>query len=178
MPDVLAPIIKEFTDSFSSVIIFVFIFAIFYAMSRKSKLLGESPIMNGVASFLVAFMVTWFSVSVMSLTAPLSAFFAQGTALMMFVIFGILAASLFYPDLPKVLGEFKTRSILWIMIIFGILLFVTSGLISVFWTQASQPPKPGEVRPSTDVIVISAVILIFVVVLTVAAAAGGSRGGE
>jgi uncharacterized membrane protein YidH (DUF202 family) len=178
MPDVLAPIVKQFTDSFSSVLIFVFIFTIFYAMLRKSKMLGESALMNGVTAFVIAFMVTWFSVTYMSLATPLSVFFAQGTALLMFVIFGIIAASVFYPDLPKVLGEFKTRSILWIMIIFGILLFVTSGLISVFWAQASQPPKPGEVRPSTDVIVVSAVILIFVVVLTVAAAAGGSKGGE
>ena len=178
MADILAPMIKEFSSSFGSIIIFVFIFTIFYAMLRKSKMLGESALMNGAASFIVAFMVTWFSVSFMSLTEPLSVFFAQGTALLMFVIFGIVAASLFYPDLPKVLGEFRSRSMLWIMIIFGILLFVTSGLISVFWAQAQQPPKPGEIRPATDVIVVSAAILIFAVVLTVASAAGGSGGDK
>jgi uncharacterized membrane protein len=176
MPDILEPMVKKFTESFSSVLVFVFVFTIFYAIFRKSKVLGESPAMNGAVSFVIAFLVTWFSVSIMPLTTALSTFFTQGTALLLFVIFGIIAASLFYPDLPKMMAEqFKSRTALWIMIILGIFLFVTSGIISVFWAQATQPPKPGETRPATDVIVVSAAIIIFVIVLTVAAAAGGGK---
>lgn len=179
MPDILEPIVRKFTESFSSLLIFVFIFTIFYAIIRKSKVLGESPVMNGAVSFVVAFLVMWFSVTVMPLSQPLSAFFAQGTTLLLFIIFGIIAASLFYPDLPKVMGEqFKSKSTLWVMIILGVVLFVTSGLLSVFWAQFAQPPKPGETRPATDVVLVAVAILVFAFVLAAAAAAGGgSRNG-
>jgi len=174
MADILEPMVKKFTESFSSVLIFVFVFTIFYAILRKSKVFGESPAMNGAVSFVAAFLVTWFSVSIMPLTTALSTFFTQGTALLLFIIFGIIAASLFYPDLPKMLADqFKSRGTLWIMIILGMVLFVTSGIISVFWAQATQPPKPGETRPATDVVIVSAAIIIFVVVLAIAAAGGG-----
>lgn len=170
MPDILEPIFKKFTETFSSLLVFVFVFTILYALLRKSKMLGESPLMNGAVSFVASFLVTWFSVSIMPLTQPLSIFFAQGTAILLFVIFGVIAASLFYPDLPKMLADqFVKRGTFYMMIVLGIVLFITSGLVSTLWAPSSIPPKPGETRPSTDIILVSAGVIIFVVLLAVAA---------
>lgn len=176
MPDIIEPMVKKFTESFGSVLVFTFIFTIFYALLRKSKVLGESPAMNGAVSFVAAFLVTWFSVSIMPLTQPLSIFFAQGTTILLFMIFGFIAASLFYPDLPKMLTErFTRRGTLIVMIILGITLLITSGLISTLWATANIPPKPGETRIPTDIILVAVAVIIFVVIL---AAAAASVGGE
>jgi hypothetical protein len=85
-------------------------------------------------------------------------------------------ASLFYPDLPKVLAQqFTHRTTMYEMLALGIVLFLTSGLISAFMAPSSTPQKPGEARSPSDVITITVGLILFVVILIIGSAVG--KGG-
>lgn len=145
--------------------------AIFFGLFRKSKILGESPVLNGVVALSIAFLVFGFPVIAgFSLALPISSFFTQATAIILFIVMGLLLASAFVPDLRDFLGKaFTRRTILWEMLAIGLTLFITSTLVSIFWTQAGKPVAPGAPpAPSTDIITIAAGIIIFVVLLIIA----------
>lgn len=160
------------------ILVFILSIAIFYALLRKSQLFGDSVATNGAISFIIAFLIIAFTaLSGFRFGPPFSAFFSQGLVILLFIIFGFVGASLFYPDLTKMLAEqFTRRTALYVMIGFGIALFVTSGSINVFFASPTGPPKPGESAIPTDVIILSASLIIFVVILLIAAAVA-VRGG-
>ncbi|MEM7825389.1 MAG: hypothetical protein QW412_00840 [Candidatus Aenigmatarchaeota archaeon] len=153
--------------------------AIMYAILQKSKVLGESTLINGVVALSIAFMVFAFPVlSGFSLATPLSLLFTQTTSILLFFFVGFLFASLFYPNLTQFLvQQFTRRTTLFAMIGLGIALFITSGLVGTFWSSASKPPEPGKAGLPQDVIYLTVGIILFVVVLMIAsslARTGGS----
>jgi len=152
---------------FYDLLIFIFALTIFYAILRKVKILGESPIVNAVLAFSIAFMVFGFPVIVgFSLTLPLVTFFTHSFVWILMFFFGFLIASFFYPDLPKFLAEkFTSRSMISIGIAIGISAVVISGLIAVFW---ATPPGEGRIQIPLDVTITAAGVIIFVVLLIVA----------
>ncbi len=150
---------------------FIITAAILYALLRKSKVLGESVVINAVLALSVAFMIFGYPVIVgVSLATPLATFFTQATVFIIIVFVGFMLASLFYPNLGTFLTErIKSRSILFLMVVLAIALFVTSGLITVFVGNLGKPAAPGSAPTTpTDVILIAAGLIIFIVLLIVA----------
>lgn len=154
--------------------------ALMYGLLKKSKVLGESNFYNGVVALTIAFLVIGFpqmfgNPSFFAL--PLSAFFTQATVIILFLGFGFLIASLFYPNLTSWLPTvFKHRSTLAIMIALALALFITSGLVQVLWSGFG--PTGGGQKGGTpiDVIIIAAGVIIFVILLIIASSV--VRGGE
>ena len=166
---------------FLDIVVFLFVLSVIYALLKKMKILGTSPIVNSVIAFSIAFMVFIYPVvSGINLTVPLSNFF---TELMIFVLVffaGFLLASFFYPDMGKVLASVMTKSTtLWIMVSLGVALFIISGLLTAFISHTSvsnsQPmntPQPGQTGSINDIYVIIAGLIILVIILIIAGAVG------
>ena len=156
---------------------FIITAAIFYALLRRAKIFGESLTVNAVISISIAFLIFGYPVIAgVSLTTPLSTFFTQATVWLLIVFVGAIIASLFYPNFSEMLiKQFTHRTTFYAMIVLGIALFVTSGLLTVFTTPPPTTPgaPPG---PPTDVILIAAGLIIFIVLLFVASAIGRSTG--
>lgn len=159
--------------------------AIFYGLFSKSKILGESHVLNGAISLAIAFLIFGFPVVTgVSISLPLSMFFMQATTIILFLVVGFLFASLFYPDLLSFLPKaFARRSVLWIMIVAGVALFITSTLVTVFTqpltNKTRQTSPTGEIIPAPpqDVIIIAAGVIIFIVLIVIASAVVSSGGG-
>lgn len=175
--DIFTPALKWFFEiGFGNVFVFILVTALFYAIFRKGKILGESELINGAIAIIAAFFVAfWIPIYTgYSFVSSLSAFFAQSTAILLFLLISFLMAGFFYPDLVGMLADqFKSRHTLFIMMGLGLALLVASTLISSFWS-VFPPSKPGT-TPSTDIIMVTAAIIVFIVVLIIAAAVG--RGG-
>ena len=179
MADIFEPIITRFISlGFLNALMLFFFSAILYAILRKSKIFGESTIINGFLAFVGAFLVFVFPfITGISLIPNLSVFFTQSVIILLFLIMGFIFASLFYPDMPKFLAEqFTHRSILSTMIALGIALFITSGLVSSFVASFTANKGGGGSAPSTDVLIIGAAVIIFVVILIVASTTVRSSG--
>ncbi|MCD6371232.1 MAG: hypothetical protein J7L39_00750 [Candidatus Aenigmarchaeota archaeon] len=166
---------------FFDILTFALVSAIFYGLLKKSKIFEGNVFLDGVVSIVIGFFTLLYKiVTGVSLLAPLATFFTQWFSVLLAFFIGAIVASMFYPDLPKMLGEqFKRRSTLWAMIALGIGLFVTSGLISTFISGlgGGGQGKPGTAPgPPTDVIIIGAGLIIFIVILLIAAST--TRGEE
>jgi len=146
---------------------FILLFAFFYAILKKSKVFGDSTIVNGSISFVVSMIIAFYYpiVTGFSIASSLSVFLMQVSVFILIFSLALIAASLFYPNLQEWLPTvFKSRNMLAIMIALGITFFVTSGLIGIF-THGPPSKTPG---PPTDVVYFSAVVIIFVVILILA----------
>ncbi|MEM5843910.1 MAG: hypothetical protein QXX07_02645 [Candidatus Aenigmatarchaeota archaeon] len=181
MADLFTPIIEQLDKLgfFNFFFPWLVTLAIMYAILQKSKILGESALINGVVALSIAFLVFAFPVlSGFSFALPLSTLFTQTTSILLFFFVGFLLASLFYPNLTQFLiQQFTRRTTLYAMVALGIALFITSGLVGTFWAQATKPPEPGKAALPSDVIYLTVGIILFVVVLIIAgsiARAGGS----
>jgi quinol-cytochrome oxidoreductase complex cytochrome b subunit len=151
---------------------FIITVAIFYALLKKSKVFGESIVINAVVALSIALLVFGFPVIAgVSLASPLSIFFTQATVWILIFVIGILLASFFYPELTKMLLEtFKRRTVLMLMLVIGVVLFITSGLLSVFtYGLAPKPGAGGAPGTPLDVIYITVALMIFIVLIIVAA---------
>jgi len=177
--DIFTPAIKWFFEiGFGNVFVFILTTAIFYAVLRKVKILGESEMINAVIAVIAAFLVAfWIPIYTgFSFVSSMSAFFAQSTAILLFIMIAFLLAGFFYPNLAGMLtDQFKTRGTLYIMIGLGLALLIMSTLVASFWS-VFPPAKPGTVAPSTDILLVTAAVIIFVVVLLIAASVGKGGG--
>jgi hypothetical protein len=159
---------------FFDIAIFMLVVAVFYGLLRKSKVLGDSPVVIGVISLSIGFMLIAFRfVTGMSLVTPIAMMFAQWTSILLVFVFGFVAASLFYPDmlswLPKV---FHSRSILMIMLVLGLTIMITSGLVQSFFVASDIPDPPGTIPIPDDTIIIIAGVVIFMVIVIIASSLG------
>jgi len=171
--DIFEPIVSKLLSMgiINAMLLFLFA-AIIYAVLTKSKLFGESAVINGVIAFIASFLIFIFPfITGVSLVNPLSIFFTQSMVILIFMMFAFLAASLFYPNLPKFLAEqFTHRSTLMVMIGLAIGLFILSGLVTTFLAAFSGPNIQKGTGPQlpTDVLIIAAGLIIFIIVLLVA----------
>jgi len=173
MTNIFQPVVQKLIDLGFYEFFFPWLItaAIFYGLFRKSKILGESPVLNGVVALSIAFLIFGFPVIAgFSLALPISSFFTQTTAIILFIMMGLLMASMFVPDLRDFLGKaFTRRTILWEMLAIGLAIFITSTLVTVFWSQAGKPVAAGAPpAPSTDIITLTAGVIIFIVLLIIA----------
>lgn len=176
MADLFAPIIQQLQNLgfFGFFFPWIITLAIFYAILKKSKILGDSAVLNGAIALAIAFLVGGFSVMTGgSLGISFTNLFTQTTTMLLFLIVAFIAASMFYPDLPKMLAaQFTHRTTLWAMLALGVTLLLTSGLIGVFFNQLTSPSAPGATGIPTDVLIIAAGVILFVVILLIASSVG------
>lgn len=157
------------------VIPFILTSAIMFALLRKSRVIGDSVVLNGVFSVSVGLLIFAFPVLTgITYGQELSTFFVQGSFWIFILVLAVLIASVFYPDITKMLmDQMKTRQFLFIMMAMGIAIFVVSGMVSVF-LNLGNPAVTGEEpelpSPPTDIVIIIASLIIFMVLLVIAAA--------
>jgi hypothetical protein len=165
---------------FFDILAFLLFLAIFYTLFRKSKVLGESVFINGIAALAISFFIFLYPLLTgFSLVQNLVTFFAQASIWILAFLVAFLLASFFYPDLPKMLATtFTRRTTLFAMVGLGIALLVTSGFISILW-KGLLPGGEGSAKPGQaprDVVILAVGIVVFIILLMVASSI--ARGGE
>jgi len=169
MQNVFEIVIKKALEvGFYDLLIFVFALTLFYAMLKKFKILGESPTINAIIAFTMAFFIFGYPVLVgYSLTMPLTKFFASSMIYILLFFMGVLISSFFYPDLPKFLSKtFTSRTFIWVAGFLVLLSIVTSGMLNVLWESATIE---GNIQAPADVSFIAAGIIVFLLVVLIAA---------
>ncbi|MEM5879225.1 MAG: hypothetical protein QXU74_01905 [Candidatus Aenigmatarchaeota archaeon] len=166
--------IQSFRESgVFDIFLFILFFVSFYAILMKAKVLGSNPGVNGVVALVIAFFLSLYSTFTgFSLVEPMSRFFTQASVIVLMFIAALVVASLFYPDLPKMLAEhIKGPTILYILIPLALALLITSRGIWVFWAGYKTTPGAGS-----DIMVLIVGLLIFGIILLIATAiVGGGK---
>jgi hypothetical protein len=173
MSDIFSPIISKLIGyGFFNLLTFILAMVLVYALLRQRKIFGESPLINGLISFSIAFFIFAYPViSGISLTLPLTSFFAQAFIFMLLFFIGFLIASFFYPNLAEVLKDFfRSRNTLFAIIGLSLVLFVSSGLIGVIYTTSFKTPGAPSAPPENVLLIIG--LIIAIVVLLFAASIG------
>lgn len=161
---------------------FLIITVILFALFRKSKVLGDSNVINGIVALSIGLLVLGFPILTgLTFETQLATFFTQISVWILLLVVAVIIASVFYPDLNKVLGEqFKHRSFLFIMLAVAIAIFVTSGMVSVF-TNLGNPAVTGEEPltpgPPADIVIVIAALIIFMILIIIAAVIMRRGGG-
>ncbi len=157
---------------FSFLLPFLLTAAIVYGLLRRSQLFGD-PEKNIAINTIVAFSISlfvWGAPVILGINVEgnLAAFFAQGIAVSLVIIIGLMFAStVFPPDLAKNLSEKIKAPAFWgaivvIGILLGIVLLVTSGLVLVFF------PKGTGINLSSDIfITIGALVILAISVVAI-----------
>lgn len=161
---------------------FIIMTVITYALLRKSKVFGESNVINAVVAMSVGMLVLGFPVLTgLTFGTQLSTFFVQATVWILILVIAVIIASAFYPDIMKVAFEqFKSRNFLYYMLAIGVGIFVVSGLFTVFVNVGNpsvtgkEPDTPG---PPSDIVIIVAALIIFMVMIIIAASVFRTAGG-
>jgi len=162
---------------------FLIMSVILYALLRKTKVLGDSNVLNGIVALSIGMLILGFPVLAgISFASELSTFFVQSTIWIMILVLAVIIAGVFYPDIWKMAeDQFKNRHFLFIMLAVAIGIFVTSGLVGVFVNVGNpaltgqEPETPG---PPADIVIIVGALIIFMVLLVIAAAIFRSGGGH
>lgn len=173
MSDIFSPIVMKLISlGFMNFLIFLLVLAVMYAILKKTKILGGSPVIDGIVSFVVAFMVFAYPILTgISLAIPLTTFFTQAFVFVLLFVVAFLIASLFYPNLLQWLPTvFTSRNALWGMIGLALAIFVTSGVVSVMYTSTASQTTPSVPR---DVSIVAAGLVILIVVLIISSSMRG-----
>lgn len=177
MADLFEPAANYLVSSgFMNLMLFIFFSAIIYALLRRSKLFGESALINGIVSLVPSFFIFIFPyISGISLIPNFTIFFTQLMVFSLIFIFGLIIASLFYPNLLEFISKtFKHRTQIWIGIAIVVVLLITSGLINVITLSLSNPSKTASGQTSSpippNVSVFLAAIFIFLIFILIGAA--------
>lgn len=147
---------------------------IIYALLRKSKVIGESNVLNAVVALSIGLLVFGFPVLTgVTFGTQLSTFFVQSTVWILILVAAVIIAGVFYPDIWRVAGEqFKSRNFLFYSLAIAVGIFVTSGLLTVF-TSIGNPAITGEEPevpgPPSDIVIIIAALIIFMILIIIAA---------
>ena len=154
---------------------FILFATVIYAVLRKTKILGESPVINGIISITVALFIFGMPVIIgINITAELTAFLTQAAIIIVVIMVGMLIASFFYPNIMEKLPDiFKgggpTTFIIWgAAAIAGFF-----GLFKIFGANIGQALTPLKIP--RDLLILTIVIGIIFVVFLVVAMSGGKE---
>jgi hypothetical protein len=170
MVNVFEVVVRRLIEvGFYDFLIFLLALGFFYAIVKKGKVFGESPLAIGLIAFAAAFLVFGYPVILgISLVTPLVTFFAQSFLWIIIFFVAFLIASMFYPDLPAFLKEhFTSRSMVTYGIAIGIATAVLSGMVTLIWTAPTGEDATGP-QAEQDVGIIAGGIIIFVILLIIA----------
>lgn len=151
---------------------FIITTTIFYALLKKSKLIGESVVVNATLATSIAFLIFGFPVLAgITLSTPFATFFTQVTIWILVFAVGILIASLFYPNIQVFLTKYfieRMSRTIWGLIALGLMLFIISGLL---WVMIGPVfvPRPGVIALPLDLLVSISGIIIFAIIIFIAA---------
>jgi len=146
--------------------------AIFYGILRKSQIFGPSDknvALNAVISLSAAFMVWAFPViNGVDIQSQLSTFFMQGTVVMLILMVGLMVAGMvFPPDMPTKLWEKLQQTsfpiaIFLVGIAVGIIVFITSGLVSLFLTPEMVATIPTDILLGIGLVLVMILPLVWI----------------
>lgn len=153
---------------------FILFVTLFYALLRKTQILGDSAVIHGVMSVTLGLFIFGMPVVLgVSLVEPLTAFLTQSAVVILVFVIGFLMASFFYPNLMESLPNiFRTPGpatwIVWVVLAFSVIfgLFVlTRSAVGGFITQLGI---------SKELFLLSAVFMgIFLIFLLISLGKGG-----
>ncbi|MCD6483295.1 MAG: hypothetical protein J7K83_03455 [Candidatus Aenigmarchaeota archaeon] len=159
---------------------FIIFTAFAYALLKRSKVFGDSVVLNGVLAFSLGLLVfgSPFLLGI-DLSRALSLFFVQAFSFLLVFFIGILISALFYPDLLKVLEEtMKRRTTMYAMIALGLALFIISGLFSITYEPGNQSVSTengggsGYISEQKSnlrgLYILTTVLIIFIVIILIA----------
>ena len=147
---------------------FVLFATVLYAVLRKTKILGESTVINGIMSITVALFIFGMPVIIgTSITAGLTAFLTQAAIIIVVIMVGMLIASFFYPNIIEKLPDIFKGGGPAAFIIWGVVgIAAIFGLFELFGANIGQGLThlkiPSELLTLTIVIGIIFVIFLFV----------------
>jgi len=173
MPNPFETVILKLLDiGFYDFLLFLLALPILFAILKKTKMLGESPIVNGLIAFVSAFLIFSFPVITgVSLTYSMTNLFMQFMMFIIIILFAMIISSFFYPDLLGMLAKkFTHRTMLYTAIVIGLTLSIISGFLPTILTAVSGPRAPVGPVVNPDITNFVAGVIIFIVVLIVAAA--------
>jgi len=143
-------------------------FTFFYILFERIKLANK--FLNALLAFSICLLIFVFPlISGMNIAIAMSYFLAQSFSFIFVFAIGMLIASLFYPDFPQKLARFfRTRGILAAVLGLVIVLFLSSGFLSILFQSYSAPSAPlaGEKGRLTILI---ALLVIFSILLLLSA---------
>jgi hypothetical protein len=162
---------------FFNLLTFFLALTLIYALLRQKRILGDNAILNALIAFSVAFFIFAYPIITgVSLVVPLTTFFSQAFAVLLILFISFLIASLLYPNLPKTLEQvFTGGEALYVLIGVSVALFVSSGLVGVFYSyivSSSQPTGPSA-PPETILLVVGLIIVVVGLLLAERVAGGG-----
>ncbi|MBD3155797.1 MAG: hypothetical protein GF368_04025 [Candidatus Aenigmarchaeota archaeon] len=145
--------------------------AIIWGLLEKSKLFGEGSVaINSVLSISISFFIWGFLIFTGSneVGSMLSKFFTQ----ISFVAVGfaaiLLVGSLFYPDFPAALEDrIPKESMFWIVIVIGLAIAISVGLINVGRTIYQFLSISGSIPGGDASLLMVAVIVLALLLLIV-----------
>jgi len=178
MEDVFSLVVSKLLSlGFFNFLTFILALVLVYALLKQRKIFGENPVINGLIAFSIAFFVFAYPIiSGMNLTPQFSVFFSQAFVLILIFFIGFLMASFFYPDIPKIVGEFfKSRSTLFGVLALSLVLFISSGLVSIIYNSLVSSQQQGGAPPPTEITLLFAGLIIAIVVLLISSSVG--KGG-
>lgn len=143
---------------------FIIVATIVYAILRKSQVLGDSPLINGIISISIAFFIFGLPVLVgVELVKPLTSFFGQAMVVILIITFGLLITGLFVPNLMERMGEWITRGgIVWWMIIIVLVIAITSGLFYFITSPLMKLVGKGK-----NIFMVMFFLLIFILIVAI-----------
>jgi hypothetical protein len=160
---------------FQFVIPYILTSSIFYGLLRKSQIFGppERNVAVNMTIALVASLMVWASPILLGINMQeqLALFFLQSMiALIIFVSIALVASMFFGPDLAdKISKSFGEKSKIWTIFliaggIVGISIFVSSGLVNVFFAKG----VPSGLATLSEETLTTLVVLILMAVTVVA----------
>jgi hypothetical protein len=171
MSDIFAPIVTKLVGlGFFNLLTFILAMALVYALLKQRKIFGDNVFINATIAFSIAFFIFAYPILTgISLITPITTFFSQAFLFILVFFIGFLVASIFYPEFPKVLGDFfKSRNVLFSIIALSVALFVTSGLVGIIYSSSwsfSPGPSNQPSAPRENILLIAGLIIAIVILL-------------
>ena len=141
--------------------------AVMWGLLKRSKMFDST--INAILSIAVSFFVWgYLANTAFQIGTPLAAFITQGFVFMLVFVFGLIGASMFYPDFSKTLTEvFKSSMMIWVFIgLFVGVLFFTSGLYEVLiYGPMTANGNAGIKSDVQAMIVMMAALIIGILIL-------------
>lgn len=152
---------------------FILFTTVLYAVLRKTQMLGDSPVIQGIISVTIGLFI--FGVPVIlgtSILPGLTSFLTQGAIAILVFLFGFLIASFFYPNIIEKLpvifqGGGPATWIIWATVAVAASVGLFAFLKDPIQSAIKAARVPGELVSITIVLAV-----IFIVFLVVAMAGG------
>jgi len=175
MADVFRNLILKLNEigAFNFLFPFILTSAVFYGLLRKSKLFGSDSdrnvALNGVIALTAAFMVWAFPVlNGVDIQTQLSTFFMQGLVVMLILMVGLMTVGMIFPEnlSEKIWEQIKGKSTATILLIAGIavgvIVFLTSGLVSLFLTPEMISTLPTDIFLTIGLLLVMIIPLVWI----------------